>query len=471
MKQSSASRRLEELIILEAPFNFPEAGVKPRLVPQDTQDHNFDRRKRRKKKKKDKKCKGDDHDPGFNHAPGFNGGKPYRYVDCVPTADANYATKFPTWSPTMTPVPTISAFPTKAPAPAPVTIAPVNPNNDISAACEALSNGQVYETDRSLDISYVYELATDLSRNFDSVVDSLDAKVGAFLASKLVPCQQTTRRRRHLAMLGVGPGARDKLLDPECTALTVAAAEKCYYMWGSIVLYISDSSKITKEEASDGIYKVLQTAFNNGADQPEERRQLEENSPFLDVDQGILGLYFHGAALDSDGQESGEVPANSERAPLPAHDSNFLGGLGIGVIVAACVGVLLVGLFAVKKRPNNRVDKDQRGVYLADSDTIDDSNAKGLSSESPTDWLEKSTDWGDSNDDDESFILGTKVLSDDASSIFSGLDAHGGYECTNDLYYEDLELTPTFVSARGDIIPMPSVYTARDYVITDTVDF
>jgi hypothetical protein len=75
--------------------------------PTTVQDRNFERRKKRNKKKKQKKC--------FDSIPKEGAIKGIDYIDCAPTDKENFDTDFPTWSPTITPVPTLTDFPTKSP--------------------------------------------------------------------------------------------------------------------------------------------------------------------------------------------------------------------------------------------------------------------------------------------------------------------------------------------------------------------
>ena len=73
---------------------------------QQQQDANFKNRQERFQMKRQLKCKDQFVDETVTPLDS------YLFVDCTPSATQNFETDFPTQSPTVTPVPTMTAFPT-----------------------------------------------------------------------------------------------------------------------------------------------------------------------------------------------------------------------------------------------------------------------------------------------------------------------------------------------------------------------
>jgi hypothetical protein len=258
---------------------------------------------------------------------------------------------------------------------------------------------------------------------------------------------------RELTPLGVGPGKRDEPADGSCTALKSTDTHDCHLMEGTLDFFISEESTYTQQAAADFVYQVLAAGFN--------QNQNLATQPFLDESKGISDLFFHGANGNGEGKETLDTPAAAAKS-VPTNDSNNLGGLGIGIIVAACVSVMLVGLFAMKRRASQF--QKGRGVPLGDGESVVSIGERGT--------FDKMTDIG--SNDDSSFSqassgLPGKILSDDASSIFTGLQEFPD-DPKNKFEKSLKELGPIFISSEGQEVPMPSVYANRDYAIPNTVD-
>jgi hypothetical protein len=485
-------------------------------ISQQVLDLNFERRKKRRKKKKQKKC--------FDEVYEGELVKGIDYMDCTPTETENFDTDFPTWSPTITPVPTITDFPTKSlkrgkdidenkthsPSSASVTSAPNSPVNaptgwlgpigsqspspfpisgspettslptdapfswfapvgklpEIVAACNAIDQGTVYKTDKSFSISYVYELLSSSTFALESVVDALEQQVTSYLASSLVLCYEDRRRvqeslRRHLLVLGVGPDSQDEELDDTCNFLTAAAGETCSTMKGTLSLFLSDADDTTYDEASTEIYNLLKESFNADAESTRSRILQKSGNIFLNADLGILGLHFRGS-VQADGPTSvGEVPTKVETA-TSVDNSRTLYGLGFGVIIVTCIGLSVLALVTMRRRAY------QAGESVGDDRNEDESgfplNTSGKSKEKGVLTL-------NNTEETERNEPPAEIVSDD-DSVFHDLDEsfHKHYIHGTGIMQEDLEIRPTFVKAEADKYQRPSNYDSRVYYTRDTVD-
>jgi len=199
----------------------------------------------------------------------------------------------PTTAAPITAAPITAAPITAAPvtlARAPITAAPTTPTTELTLACEAIKNGQVYETDRKLEVTYVYELLTIASVNLDIAVDTLDGAVSSFLANTLVDCAGVQRRR---VALGVSPGRRDEIIGSNCNTLEPAMDQLCFTMLGSMRVFTSNNSSITQDDARTIIYEMLTSAFNG----VQQERRLLDITEFVGNATGIEGVYFEGGTL------------------------------------------------------------------------------------------------------------------------------------------------------------------------------
>lgn len=319
-------------------------------------------------------------------------------------------------------------------------------------------------------------------------MDTLETRVGAYLAESLVPCPsrrqllQRQQDRRRLILLGVGPGDRDEVADDgqQCTVLNNVAEGDCYFMQGTIILYVSSTDTMTNSEASDVVYAILNRTFNGDStsNSTRSRSRLQEQTEtfsFVDVSAGILALYFHGASVQSGGSAPNSTAPGSTSTSAPqADNSQAMEALGVAFIAAACVGVLLLSLIAMRRRATN-MEKGSRGIELKDTDITESSPRLDKPAPSVLAWQSNSED-----DDDDKYnysvtsSLPAKVVDEDESSIFRDLDAEGGYikEYINGtgVFDEGHEIKPKFVKADGDYYRSPSKYVPREYEIGDTVD-
>ncbi|KAI2492344.1 hypothetical protein MHU86_22211 [Fragilaria crotonensis] len=497
------------------------------------QDANFERRKERHQKGRQLKCK----DQFVSHQETPT--EIFMFVDCLPsgptfptfsptTTPVPSMTAFPSVRPATSPVPTLpteptiptnttppsptsttAPFPTNTTAPTPtyapfVWSGPVSTDMEFEAACRAAQNGQVYNrTNVTVEVSFLYELlvSSNSSSSFNTVVDQLERNIGSYLAKDLVPCQNDTVRqrnlevgafveqeessqnhpssRRQLLVRGVGPGVRDLPVDgAQCQVLveSTTADGYCYAMEGTITLYLSDADDMTTEEASVLVYEKLKTAFNGNNNTDNGQQQPQYQGQFVDESAGILGLYFYGASLPTDGAKpSGEVPAKAEQASQ-VDDSGSLGGLGIGFIAAACFSVVVLALFVTRKRRRQLSNKNKgRGIEVGDNDDMDTFNS---SPRTPAQAAK--TSWEDNDDDDNGDALSgaslpAEVVSNDGSSIFHDIDLDGGFHMKyingTGVLDQGVEVAPTFVKTTSAPYKAPSAYKKRRrYGIPDTVE-
>ena len=522
----------------------------------------FGRRKRRHdgkggKGKKEKKCK----KPGKKHPK-------YDYVDCPPTiSPAPSASQPPSFSPTGTPVPTETGFPSMrltwtptgtsvpsagpTPGPTPTPTMPITPAPQWvapptiapstaaptalaqvtrNAACAAIANGSYLETSRTIAVTYFYELLTNSTGvALSDAAAAAEEIMRAFLAREMVACQNN--RRRRLETLGVGPGLPDQLAaSGGCLNLDDSSpTQSCFLMEGSLILYLSEDSGVTTVSGPTRAFQILERALNGGQrnrrgllvnqspdeqeftigtvvtpaaaavtsiaskdaeqdtiqeeeeDEEEDDLWLEQlaqqrrrhlQSGFSDPSMGVLGLYFRGGVLDdSTVTSSGDIPSSAEETSV-ANVGGTMSSTGIILISLACVGVLLVLLFAFRRRKRQEFIKDRELIELemADDGTVD-TPRNTLSLDERIHSAGPSPSPREASPDNADPTRDVHILADD-DTIFTGLDF-------DTLHYHQKAgsagasvspARPIFVPAEGEEVVSPSSYATRTYGVGDTVD-
>lgn len=235
------------------------------------------------------------------------------------------------------------------------------------AACEAATNGQVFKTETSVTVRFLYELLSPDDRAIGEVASSVDERVRGFLIDELVDCEQQTRSN----VGGVGPGkdAHNAIKD-SCSNLVAGESQSCHLMAGSVVLYLlsSDESN-SEEEAFDPVSDRLKIAFNG------EQRVLQ--SRFVDRELGILGLCYVGDYVYEDNSISSspvEDTAKTSNIFSEANESEASSSPGfVPVIIAtavlvSCFVILSAIVFVHKRRKWN---EQAKGIMVGDDGSDD----------------------------------------------------------------------------------------------------
>ena len=274
------------------------------------------------------------------------------------TTIASGVTGPPVVTPSITPIasPTTALTvtpPTKKPTPEPTAL-PTTAEQ--KAACDAVSNSDVYMTETYITVRFLYELLTPANRNMTEVASSVDEKVQDFLVEELVDC-----KREHMSIGGVGPGEVDTVVDDVCSTLAPTDSQTCHVMEGTVVLFfLSNSLKMTDREGFEKVSEKLKGAFNG------ERRSLQ--SSFVNEELGILGLYFIGARVDEEKDDSTKtedatsiVSGSGQRS-----SSAVVPAVVVPVVLIATVAVFVAGVLIRRRR---RSFDPSRGLLLGDDES------------------------------------------------------------------------------------------------------
>lgn len=259
--------------------------------------------------------------------------------------------------PTTFPTPVPTASPTKSPSlPAVQTM-----SAEKQAACEAAAKGDVYTTQTSVTVRFLYELLSPDDRDPIEVASNVDKRIQTYLMDELVDCTY-----HHSPVGGVGPGEAfvDPVLKDSCSNLVAGDSEVCHLMAGSVVLYLlSNGESNSEDEIFDPVSEKLRLAFNG------ERRFLQTR--FVDEGEGILGVYYVGDYVYKD---TSSAPGEEEVLPVSSieSDSNdkspsVSSASAIPVAVAtsllvACFIFVFIVIFVNKRVKSSK--KRTRGVLL-----------------------------------------------------------------------------------------------------------
>jgi len=313
---------------------------------------------------------------------------------------------------------------------------PSLPLDEITLACRSQREGKVYQTSQSMNIVFVYELLLDKEFNLADAVDYLEASVQAYLTPKFISCPN--KRLLHGTLgLQVEMGTQ---LNGSCNILSAANArtEECFLIEGTVQLFTSINSEMVPLAATSTTYNLLNESFN------EDEKSLQASqskSTFVDSSEGILGLHFRGFLSDDEVLTTGDNFAANKQS-VTVIEARSMSVVGIAMIAAACVSVIVLGVFVLER---NRIrSKEKSLVELTDSD---DST---LNESLPNDRIR---------------IVGTCDTSaiDALPSLFDVDESHEqSFEIEN-------ALPPIFINHRGEVLSS-SFFKARPYYVSDTVD-
>lgn len=250
--------------------------------------------------------------------------------------------------------------PTKAP-PTPQPTALSTSTEEEKAACQAAADSEVFMTETSITVRYLYELLYPAKRDRKEVASHVDESVQDLLVHELVDCTNQLE-----SVGGVGPGEVDTVVDNTCSNLVAAdASQACNLMEGSIVLFLLTNGKIiSDQEGFDLVSETLETAFNG------QRRRSLGVSTFVNETLGILGLHYIGSHVqeedDSTKTEGIQVEnvASGSRDTLPS--SPVVPAVVVPVVLVACIASVVVALLVVRRR---RTPYDSsNGLLLGDDE-------------------------------------------------------------------------------------------------------
>ena len=270
---------------------------------------------------------------------------------------------------------------TKGPAPRPLVPSPTM-SAEQKAACEAAAKGEVYTTNDSVSVRFIYELLFPSDRIATDVALQVDQKVQRFLSDELLDC--STGPNQQVAAIGPGQDF-DTIIRDSCTNLTPNSSQDCHLMAGSITLYLLQSrgESNSDEEPLDPVSKKLRLAFNGA------RRSLQDR--FVNEELGILKLYYvgeyahedksvHVSGSDSD-KSNGINTAPDSVIPSKRSSSAF-----IPVVAVTSVLALVFAAFFVFRRL--KAKERAKGVPLFDDDGVD--SASNASQDDDDEWKESS---------------------------------------------------------------------------------
>lgn len=245
------------------------------------------------------------------------------------------------------------------------------PTPEELAACEAAAVGDVYKTDQSITVRFLYELLSPDDRALTEVAATVHEKVQDFLVDELVG--DCDGRRPFSSIGGIGPGNEvDTVIRDSCSNLLAQKSETCHLMAASVVLYLFSSNKsYSDDEAYDPVSEKLRLAFNGS------RRSLKTS--FVDEDQGILGLYYIGDYVYEDNSASTGSGATTNVASIGSDDSSQSKTLSarVPVIIAssimlACLLFTFVAVHTYKRMKSNK----SKGILLVDDGSDEGSDCQ-----------------------------------------------------------------------------------------------
>ena len=263
---------------------------------------------------------------------------------------------FPTVVPAPTRLPTLelaTSPPTKQPISQPTALPTIA---EYKAACEAAANKDVYVTDMSISVEYLYELISPADRTVKEVASNVDEQVQDFLVEELVECDTELS-----TVAGVGSGKIDTELENVCSTLAAADdSQTCHLMAGSVVLYLlTGGLTLSDEEGFDRVEEKLKVAFNGA------RRSLQ--SSLVNEELGILGLHYLGGRVENDpSTNSEEDVTNTVGGSREITSSRVVLAVVIPVVFVACVASIVAVFFVFRRRKS----RSSRGLLDEDESDI-----------------------------------------------------------------------------------------------------
>ena len=261
------------------------------------------------------------------------------------------------------PVPTLAA---SISAPSPRLPDASNPmvdphSHQMDPGCAATAQGIDDVTNKSIRVTYLYELVTQADSLWYSVANFLETTIQGFLATSLVTCDGTSTPVGDVR--GVSASGLNQVTGDACTSMTSydPVLLSCHVMNGTMVVHSSPASTMMEEEIRKKVWDTLRADFNN------RRRRL--GSSLLNSDAGIIGLYFLSQGDPTVGpSNSGNVQGSN----MQSTESGSGLGLAIsaGLVGAAIFLLAIIGFVYAKQRGTER---SKTGRSLWASEREDDS--------------------------------------------------------------------------------------------------
>jgi len=309
----------------------------------------------------------------------------------TPTAAPVTTTTAATTTTTTTVAPT-----TAVPADAATTTTTVTPTTDSPATTPAaamavrpgcgLADGEVYKTDRSVTVEYLYELQHDADKDALDVAGGVDARAAELVKGALIDCGgdgarnlRTSSGGEPSAVVGVSVGGarssgtvvrrggrREQVDGIEAGGSPVLSDRQCEVIDGSpcetvlteIVLYLREGSTTPSEdEATTQALTEIESGMGGDA--------------FDGVD-GVIDVAYVGAPEDvaaagagptggaGAGIGVGTASAAERTVNTNNSDDSSLGPLGISMIALSALVVALVALLLVRKKKKTEATVEER---------------------------------------------------------------------------------------------------------------
>jgi hypothetical protein len=243
-----------------------------------------------------------------------------------------------------------------------------------TSACEAAANGDVYSTEESITVRFLYELLSPANRSITDVASNVDEKVQDFLVKELVKCENSNLLT---PIGGVGRGEVSTVVEQVCSQLIPSDdSETCHLMTGTVYLYLFTSGPfngeevvLSDQEGLDQVEQKLRIAFNG-----QQRRSLQAS--FVDETRGILGLYYIGGRVDEevvpleeestgDGDINGVVSGSKENK-----SSSIIPSAVVPAVLAVCVASLVAAFIAFRRRRRKLNDSSRERLLEKDDSTL-----------------------------------------------------------------------------------------------------
>lgn len=309
----------------------------------------------------------DNNESGATNPPEVNPSQ--RPVDVV--GPSINPTKGPqTAAPTVTSLGATNAPPTNAPptsisntladTAAPTTI-------EQTSACEAAANGDVYTTEESITVRFLYELLSPANRSITDVASNVDEKVQDFLVKELVKCENSNLLT---PIGGVGRGEVSTVVEKVCSQLIPSDdSETCHLMTGTVYLYLFTSGPsngeevvLSNQEGLDQVEQKLRIAFNG-----QQRRSLQAS--FVDKTRGILGLYYIGGRLEEESTGDGDI-TGIVAGSKDSTSSSVIPSAVVPAVLAVCVASLVAVFIVYRRRRRKLYDSSRDRLLEKDDSTL-----------------------------------------------------------------------------------------------------
>ncbi|KAL9187491.1 hypothetical protein ACHAXT_001594 [Thalassiosira profunda] len=303
------------------------------------------------------------------------------------------SSKSSTWSSSdWTPAPHPPATPAPSPKPTIDPLAPKPTDEQITEACEDVTNGIVptpMECTESAELTYTYEAAVSSEGTAAGVAGDMENSLALFTASDLLGCddrrrllrQEIERMLNGQVVVGVKTEPVDRVTGGECQYMSeIPAGATCNVIEGGMTLCFSSDEverrKLGKEESTADALDAIMTAMN------------QDNSPFLESSgppygvDGLVGVQYvtgttnDGAPIPEDPlPPSGGTKPDDEVVQTSRMSAGGAAGIAIGLVALIA---LAMAMLLVRKRRDAEAYDEFKDVDddLTDLDDASQGNGK-----------------------------------------------------------------------------------------------